>query len=91
LPGYASPKQTNYFAANGLTLTTNDWWSAQVGTRTALNQEDLVSLGGGGIDNHSMYKLTDLLALGAVLEKLDNTLSFATLNTLITRVRQLRA
>jgi hypothetical protein len=91
-------KQNNYLGENGIEFTTNSWADisipgfVQYGQRKALYQEDLLTGGlGAPINNHSMYKLTDLLALGAVLEKLDNTLSFATLNTLITRVRQLRA
>ncbi|MES2831504.1 MAG: calcium-binding protein [Pseudomonadota bacterium] len=84
-------KQTNYYAQNGISVTTNSWADFhflapgfnQFGTRTALYQEDTVFQGGAGIDNHSIYKQTDLLALGAALEKLDNSLTFAKLNGLI--------
>lgn len=52
-------KQTNFYAQNGINVTTNDTWFRQMGQRTALNQEE-----GTGMPNHSMYKLTDMLALG---------------------------
>ncbi len=63
-----SAKQTNFFAQNGINVTTNDWWFTQMGTRTGLEQEEST-----GTPNHSMYRLTDLLALGAALEKLDSS------------------
>ena len=80
------PLQTNYYADNGWEVTTNTWGEMgflmpgfnQYGARIALNQEE-----GLGSANHSMYKLTDLLALGAALEKLDPTLTFARLNELV--------
>lgn len=71
-------RQTNFFAENGIEVTTNTWWFAQMGTRVALEQEETTGTG-----NHSMYRLTDLLALGATLEKLDPTLSVEQLNTLV--------
>ncbi|MDR6585088.1 hypothetical protein [Herbaspirillum frisingense] len=40
-------------------------------------------MGGNPIANHSMFKLTDYLALGATLEKLAPTLTFSQLNTLV--------
>jgi trimeric autotransporter adhesin len=80
-------QQDNVYAENGPNVTTNDWLAGftQYGKRTALFQEDLLS----GLpeeyvsSNHFMYKQTDLLALGAALEKLDPNLTFDTLNTLI--------
>ena len=50
----------------------------QYGTRTGLYQDK-----GTGLPNHSMYKLNDLLALGAALENLDPTFSTDALNALI--------
>ncbi len=86
----AGAKQTNYFGANGIKFTTNSLGDMrlpgfnQYGSRTALEQEAVLS---GGADrviaNHYMYKLTDYLALGAALEKLDPSLNFDKLNTLI--------
>ena len=70
-------QQTNYFAANGINVTTNTWWFSQMGTRSGLFQEE-----GSGGDNHSMYRLTDLLALGTALEKLDSTFTIDKLNAL---------
>lgn len=78
--------QTNYYAENGWSLTTNTWGEIgflvpgfrQYGQRVALYQEE-----GVGIANHAIYKQTDLLALGAVLEKLDPRLTFAELNALV--------
>lgn len=82
--------QNNYFGANGIELTTNSLADLrlpgfeQYGNRIALEQESILS---GGLDriiaNHYMYKLTDFLALGAVLETLDPSLSLNMLNTLI--------
>lgn len=72
-----SAKQTNFFAQNGINVTTNDWWFTQMGTRTGLYQEETT-----GIGNHSMYRLTDLLALGAALEKLDSSFTLDKLNAL---------
>lgn len=82
--------QTNYFGENGIEFTTNSFGDMrlpgfnQYGARVALNQEAVLS---GGADriiaNHYMYKLTDYLALGAVLEKLDTSLNIERFNTLI--------
>ncbi|GLS13350.1 hypothetical protein [Hydrogenophaga electricum] len=71
-------KQTNFFAENGIEVTTNTWWFEQMGERIALSQEQ-----GLGTANHSMYRLTDLLALGAALEKLDSTLTIDKLNEMV--------
>jgi hypothetical protein len=62
-------KQTNYYAENGISVTTNSWADDfflmpgfnQYGQRIAINQEKSVD----PTANHSMYKLTDVLALGA--------------------------
>jgi Ca2+-binding RTX toxin-like protein len=78
-----SPFQNNFFAENGINLTTNSWAFAQYGTRIALPQEDGVLLVDGGASNHFMYKLTDLLAIGSALEKLDPSLGWASLRTLL--------
>ncbi|RQO54416.1 hypothetical protein DBR47_22460 [Paucibacter sp. KBW04] len=71
-------EQTNAFAVNGLNVTTNSFWFNQVGQRLELFNEE-----GTGIPNHSMYKLTDLLALGSVLEKLDSSFTTAKLNDIV--------
>lgn len=77
-------KQTNFFGQNGLEVTTNTWWFNQMGQRIGLYQEDLLTGGATApINNHSMYKLTDYLALGAALEKLDPNMTFAKLNELV--------
>jgi Ca2+-binding RTX toxin-like protein len=73
-----SNNQINYFAGNGINFTTNEWWFAQKGQRIGLYQEEGISL-----PNHFMYKLTDALALGAALEKLDSTFTFTKLNNVI--------
>ncbi len=75
--------QNNYFAENGINVTTNTWNPVgfrQFGTRIGLFQEDLTPQ---FINNHYMYKLTDLLALGDVLEKLDRGMSLAKLSQLV--------
>ena len=74
----SASEQSNYFAVNGLNLTTNSFWFSHQGRRVDLFQEE-----GTGVANHSMYKLTDALVLGAALEKLDSTFTTAKLNELI--------
>lgn len=67
-----SAAQDNFFAENGINVTTNTWdplGFQQYGTRIALYQEHIT----GPISNHSMYKLTDLLALADALAQLDPT------------------
>ena len=71
-------KQTNFFAENGINVTTNDTWFRQMGQRMGLNQEE-----GTGMPNHSMFKLTDMLALGAAMEKLDPGIDIGKLNALM--------
>jgi trimeric autotransporter adhesin len=64
-------EQTNYFASNGLNLTTNSFYFNQQGQRVEVfNELDATQLG-----NHYMYKLTDALALGNALSQLDPTLT----------------
>ena len=80
-------EQTNFFAKNGINVTTNDWTTVgfnQYGQRVELFQEDAVYVSDGGITNHFMYKLTDVLALGYALERLDPTFSVKQLNELAT-------
>ncbi len=64
-PGYglgrwpSGTEQTNYFAKNGINVTTNSLWFSQIGRRVQLfNEKDVTQVG-----NHYMYKLTDSLAL----------------------------
>ena len=71
-------KQTNYFAENGINFTTNNWWFTQMGQRVGLFQEETTGTG-----NHSMYRLTDMLALGNTLEKLAPDLSIEALNQIV--------
>ena len=79
LPMSAVPdKQTNYFAENGINFTTNNWWFTQMGQRVGLFQEETTGMG-----NHSMYRLTDMLALGHALEKLAPDLSIEALNQIV--------
>lgn len=71
-------KQTNYFAEHGINLTTNTWWFKQIGTRIPLFNEE-----GTGIANHLMYKMTDALALGDVLGRIDHSLALSTVTYLL--------
>lgn len=83
--GGFSGGQNNYFAENGINVTTNTWnpiGFAQYGTRIALFQEDAVTAKERGINNHFMYKLTDVLALGDVFEQLDANVDVAKFNAL---------
>jgi len=74
-------EQTNYFAEHGINVTTNTFWFNQVGQRVgAFNEES--SLLGTGIPNHSMYKLTDALALATAMAKLDPTLTMDRANAI---------
>jgi hypothetical protein len=81
-----TPKQTNFFGENGVNFTTNSLADIsmpgfnQYGSRVGLNQEELLGGDLGPFNNHSMYKLTDFLALGAALEKLDPTLTLSQIN-----------
>ena len=52
----------------------------QYGSRIGLFQEDLTP---GVINNHYMYKLTDVLALGSALAKLDASMDLTKLSTLV--------
>lgn len=82
LGGFTSP-QNNYYALNGINVTTNTWNPVgfeQFGVRTGLFQENLSP---GVINNHFMYKLTDLLGLGSALEKLDQSLTVTRFNALV--------
>jgi trimeric autotransporter adhesin len=88
--GAVASLQTNFFGENGIELTTNSLADFrlpgfnQYGKRQELYQE--AGLTGGlvaPIANHFMYKLTDLLALGFALEKLDPTINITKLNEFI--------
>ena len=75
--------QNNYFAENGINFTTNTWdpeGFKQYGERVGVFQEDLTPL---VVNNHFMYKLTDLLALGNVLEQLDPNFTLTDLSALV--------
>jgi hypothetical protein len=83
LASFGESKQNNYFAENGINVTTNTWDPVgfmQYGDRVALFQEDLVS---EIIDNHYLYKLTDLLALGNAMAALDPDFTLDELSALI--------
>jgi trimeric autotransporter adhesin len=76
-PGYGlgrwpgNTEQTNYFAKNGINVTTNSLWFSQIGRRVQLfNEKDVTQVG-----NHYMYKLTDSLALATAMEKLDTRMT----------------
>ncbi len=78
---FAENAQLNFFAENGINVTTNTWKPIgfrQIGTRIPIFQED--GAGFPPISNHYMYKLTDVLALGAALEKLDPSMNIDCLN-----------
>jgi hypothetical protein len=82
--------QTNYFGENGIEVTTNAWQPIgfnQIGPRVALYQEgDLNQIAGPVSDpfsNHYMFKITDMLALGDAIAKLDNNFTISSLNNLV--------
>ncbi|MEO8384988.1 MAG: hypothetical protein ABI583_07095, partial [Betaproteobacteria bacterium] len=75
---FKNDKQANVFAQYGINVATNTFYSEQIGKRVPLFNEE-----GAGIPNHSMYKLTDALALGMVMEKLDPTLTLEDFNSIL--------
>jgi Ca2+-binding RTX toxin-like protein len=75
---FKGDKQTNVFAKNGLNVTTNSLYFNQIGTRTPVFNEEST-----GISNHYMYKLTDALAMGDVMAKLDPKLTIEQLNSIL--------
>jgi trimeric autotransporter adhesin len=84
--------QDNFLGINGANFTTNSAADIgipgfnQYGQRIGLYQEETTGPG-----NHSMYRITDLLALGAALEKLDPTLTVGKLNDLVKAGSQIAA
>lgn len=70
-------QQSNFFAEYGINVTTNDLFNDQYGQRIALFNEE-----GTGLPNHSMYKLTDALALGHILAGIDRSFDIAAMNAL---------
>jgi len=63
-------KQSNYYAAYGINVATNEYWLSQKGRRIPVFNE-----AGTLLPNHSMYKITDSLALADVLGMMDNSLT----------------
>ena len=85
LASFEESLQNNYYAENGINVTTNTWDPVgfqQYGERIALYQESLVSPSSLNLDNHFMYKLTDLLAMGHAIEKLDPDFTLENLSVL---------
>lgn len=75
-PGPNDVRQLNYFAMNGLSITTNSLWFSQVGQRIEVFNEFSV----GQVPNHYMYKLTDTLALAEAMARLDPSATLARIN-----------
>lgn len=71
-------EQTNFFAENGINVTTNTFWFEQIGQRVGVFNEE-----GTGFPNHYMYKLTDTLALINALAMLDASMTFSKANDFI--------
>ena len=76
LPG---TNQDNFYAYNGLSLTTNSLTFTQLGERIGIFNEQSTTFG-TDVPNHFMYKLTDVLALMTAVEKLDPTANIAKLS-----------
>ena len=70
--------QTNIFAEHGINVTTNSFFFEQIGHRQSIFNEE-----GTGIPNHSMYKLTDTLALMDAMSVLDPSLTLAVANAIL--------
>ena len=69
--------QSNFFAENGINVTTQNLFGGQQGLRNPLFNEEST-----GFPNHYMYKLTDALALGDAIAKLDSNFDISKMNTL---------
>ncbi|MDK9705271.1 MAG: hypothetical protein OEL20_19270 [Sulfuritalea sp.] len=76
--GFLNNVQTNVFAEHGLNVTTNSFFFDQIGHRQSVFNEE-----GTGIPNHSMYKLTDALALADVMSILDPSFSLQNANAIL--------
>ncbi len=76
--GFLNDVQTNVFASHGINVTTNGFFFEQIGHRQSIFNEE-----GTGIQNHSMYKLTDTLALMDAMSVLDPSLTFAVGNAIL--------
>lgn len=70
--------QTNFFAENGINVTTRTFLNGQEGLRIALFNEETTF----PIENHYIYKLTDALALGDAIAKLAPNFDIAKMNVL---------
>ena len=71
-------EQTNFHAIHGPDLTTQNFTLGQIGLRMGLfNEETPIPILGNlsTLSNHFMYKITDALALGDALVKLDTSLN----------------
>ncbi|MDQ1833427.1 putative Ig domain-containing protein [Massilia scottii] len=77
----SATEQNNFYAENGINLTTNDWWFTQSGERRPIFNEESAF----AVSNHYMYKLTDALSLGDVMAKLDSSFDMEDLNALLKR------
>lgn len=73
----SNSQQTNFFADNGINVTTQDLFNGQVGNRIPIFNEE-----GVGFPNHYQYKLTDALALSVIVSTLDNRFGFKELSDL---------
>lgn len=73
--------QSNFYAEHGISITTQNWFGGQQGRRIALFNEE----SGNPLNNHSMYKLSDALALGSLIESIDNSFDIVSMNTLFNR------
>lgn len=75
-----SDRYFNFFAANGINVTTNDLYFSQPGQRIPVFNDD-----GIGLPNHSISRLVNTLALGQLLETLCPDLTLARLNATLYR------
>ena len=74
-------EQSNYFATHGVSFATNSLWFGQAGQRVEVFNE----FSSAQIPNHSMYKLTDSLALALAnaMSRLDPSMTLARANALL--------
>ncbi|MBL8372262.1 MAG: hypothetical protein JNK28_12820 [Burkholderiaceae bacterium] len=72
-------KMDNFYAMNGMNLTTNDATFTQLGQRIEVFNEETAA---PTFDNHFLYKQTDSLALAVVMQKLDTSFTLGKFNAL---------
>ncbi|MFT3779392.1 MAG: putative Ig domain-containing protein [Ottowia sp.] len=72
-------KMDNFYAMNGMNMTTNDATFTQLGQRIEVFNEETPA---PTFSNHFLYKQTDSLALAVAMQKLDTSLTLGKFNAI---------